>query len=131
MMENDTIDCNYLKNIHEKDAILSFSETASSVIKEKVSTYSNELIKESKIIAKKDQSDSISAKHVEIASKNLMLYSGSTLYKRLSNLGSLFLGTSLSTLTSMFLNNSFPVSGVLIVTFFGIVGSFILGKTWN
>lgn len=101
------------------------------VVQEKIDNYSKELVGESRKVAKRDGTDAVSAKHVEIAHNNITTNSRSGLYQNLNAWGGVFLGTSLSTLVSMILNNSFPVIGVVTVTILGMAGAYLMGITKN
>lgn len=115
----------------EKSLSLSFSQAASSVVNERSSQYFNNLIEESIVIGKRDQTDIISAKHVEIATYNLTAHSREKLNQHIGTWGGIFLGSSLSALISMIMVNQFPISGVVAVTLLGICGSYLLGRSLN
>jgi hypothetical protein len=103
-----------------------FSDPAFSVFKGKITQYVSDLVRESATVAKRDQADTISVKHVDIACEHLMLRSRNKVYKLAGTIGGLGLGTSLSTLCAMALVWQFPLAGILICTVSGMVGSFLL-----
>ena len=104
-----------------------FSSAAFSVLKEKITQFVADLVSESTAAAKRDQADSISAKHVEVASRHLMSSARARIYKHLGTWGGTFLGVSSSAFVSMILAHQFPVSGIVIGAATGIAGAFLLG----
>jgi hypothetical protein len=106
------------------------SDQASSMVKAKVIEYLSDLVKESEAVRKRDNVESISLKHIEIASENLILRSRNKIFKLAGTIGGLLLGTSLSTLCAMMLVSQFPVSGIWISTCSGIVGGFLLAVSF-
>jgi hypothetical protein len=109
---------NFLEGVDQSP----FSSTAFSVLQERIALYVSELVKESAIIAKRDNADSISTKHVEVACEHLTLRSRGRIYKHLGTIGGICLGASLSTLISMITINQYPSSAVLISVLLGIIG---------
>jgi hypothetical protein len=99
-----------------------FSSAAFSVLKERITLYVSELVKESAIVAKRDKADSISTKHVEVACEHLTLRSRGGVYKNLGTIGGVCLGASISTLISMITASQYSMSGVLISVLLGIAG---------
>ena len=102
------------------------SEPAFSMLKAKVTQYLSDLIRESDAVRKRDNVESISMKHIEIASENLILRSRKKVYKLAGTIGGLALGTMISTLCAMVLVSQFPTSGVVICATSGSVGGFLL-----
>ena len=106
-----------------------FTDAASLLVIEKSSENFTSLITESINVGKRDRTDVISAKHVQIAANNLVSHSRGTLYAHLGIWGGIFLGASLSALLSMILANQYPALGVILVTIVGIFGAYLLGKS--
>lgn len=117
----------FLKNIDSAP----FSSPAFSVLKAKINQHIFDLVKESAIVAKRDQADSISVKHVEIASNHLILKGQKRIYKLIGTVGGLAMGTCISVLCSMVLTPQFTLSGILICTFSGMIGSFLLALNFS
>ena len=111
------------------ESSIAFSSAATSVVKEKASQYMTGIVAESAAVARRDNSDIVSAKHVEIASDNITSHSRGRLYKHIGTWGGIFLGASLSTLTSMILQGFVSVPGVVSIAVFGIAGAYLLGRS--
>jgi hypothetical protein len=103
-----------------------FSAPAFSVLKGKVTQYVSDLVTESDAVRKRDKADSVSVKHVEIASEHLILKSRNKVYKLAGTIGGIAFGTSVSTLCAMTLVWQFPPAGIVICTSSGMVGGFLL-----
>lgn len=108
-----------------------FSNAALAVLKWKTSQYFSDLARESAVVARMHEADSISARHVEIAGDHLVPVGRKNLRKLTGTIGGVGLGTSLSTLCAMMLVWQFPLAGILICVFFGIVGGFSLALSVN
>jgi hypothetical protein len=103
-----------------------FTAPAFSVFKGKVTQYLSDLVRESDIVAKRDQTDAISVKHVEAACEHLTLKSRNKVYRFAGTIGGIGLGTGVSVLVTMALGGQFSLAGILICTISGMVGSFLL-----
>jgi hypothetical protein len=99
-----------------------FSAAAFSILKGKVGQYVNDLISESIKISKLDQSDSVSTKHVELASKYLTLQGNNRIYRLLGTFGGVLLGASISNFLTMLTTeqySKFGISGSLLLLLVG------------
>jgi histone H3/H4 len=112
----------FLKNVDSGP----FSPPAFTVLKGVIAQYISDLVNESGDVANREHVDTISAKHVELARERLTLRAGSKVYKLAATIGGLGLGTCLSTICAMMLVWQFPVAGIVICTFSGTVGGFLL-----
>lgn len=108
-----------------------FSAPAFTVLKGTIAQYMLDLVNESGAVARRDQADTISAKHVDKAREHLTMRNRNKVYKLAATIAGLGLGTSISTLCSMVLIWQFPVAGILICTFSGIVGGFLLALSFG
>ncbi|MDX6531856.1 MAG: hypothetical protein QOH41_4146 [Blastocatellia bacterium] len=104
-----------------------FSPAAFSVLKDKITQHVSDLIEESTAVARRDKADSISTKHVEVASEHLITHAGGRVYQLLGTWGGIFLGSSSSAFVSMFLSHQFPASALLFGIIAGVAGAFLLG----
>jgi hypothetical protein len=104
-----------------------FSIPAYDMYRGKIGQYIDDLYRESSAIAKHQEADVISAKHVEAAAERLTL-SPQGRFRRHLGIGSgLFLGSSISTLGSMVVADAYPLSGIILTLITGIVGAFFFG----
>jgi len=103
-----------------------FSVPAFTVYQGKIFQYLADLKQEAAAVAKRDQADSISVKHVEVASEHLTLGGRNKVYKLAGVIGGLGIGTSVSTLVSMVLVATYPPAGIVICAASGMVGGFLL-----
>ncbi len=101
----------------------SFSPAAFSALKARVAQYIDELIEESANARKRDRSDIISVKHIEIASDHLKQSSRSRIYKQSGMLGGVLLGACLSNLYPMITSSQITVPGLLFTVSSGIGGA--------
>lgn len=103
-----------------------FSGPAYSVFTGTITEYVADLTRESEAVARRDQADAISAKHVEIAAAHLMLVERNRIYALVGTIGGVALGTCMSTLCAMVLVSQFPLAGIIICIVSGIIGGFAL-----
>src|SRR2546430_16577971 len=79
----------------------SFSPAAFSALKANVAQYIDDLVTESATARKRDRTDIISAKHVEVATEHLKERSRTKIYRQSGTLGGVFLGACLSAVYPM------------------------------
>ncbi len=101
----------------------SFSPAAFSAMKANVAQYIDDLVQESANASKRDRSDIISAKHIEIASAHLKESNGNKIYKQSGTLGGVFLGACFSAVYPMITSRQVTVSGLIFTVTTGIVGA--------
>lgn len=101
----------------------SFSPAAFSALKARVAQYIDDLVEESANARKRDSSDIISVKHIQIASAHLTQSRRNRIYKQSGMLGGVLLGTCLSNLYPMITTNHVTVSGLLFTLASGIAGA--------
>ena len=104
-----------------------FSVAAFDVLKGKVGQYVGDVVRESAAIAKHQQVDIISAKHVESACERLTFSPQQRLYRHLGTVAGLCLGASASALSSMLIASQFTFPGIVFTVCTGIPGAFLLG----
>jgi hypothetical protein len=104
-----------------------FSVPAWAVLRGKIGQYIGDLFRESEMIAKQQQADLISAKHVEAASERLTWSPDRRLYRNLGRLGGLLMGFSVSMLGSMIVESKYDGISVIVTVLTGLVGGFLLG----
>jgi hypothetical protein len=105
-----------------------FSVPAYAVLRGKVGQYIGDLFRESEMIAKQQQADIISAKHVEAASDRLTWSPERRLYRNLGRFGGLLIGFSVSTLGSMLVESKYPVWAIVLTVITIALGAFLLGQ---
>ena len=103
-----------------------FSRPAFSVLKGRISQYVKDLVGESLKIRDLDRADSVSVKHVELASVHMTLQAGRKIYKHCGTVGGIFLGASLSNLLSMMSSSQYSSGSILITVFLGIAGASLI-----
>lgn len=107
-----------------------FSVPAYDVLKGKVGQYIGDLSRESEMIAKQQQADLISAKHVEAASERLTWSPERRRYRNLGRIGGLLFGFSVSTFASMIVEAKYSGVSVAVMVIPGLIGAFLLGTDW-
>ena len=103
-----------------------FSPTAFSRVKEKISDYIVQLVSESIKVSNRQQTDTVSAAHVERASEYLISTSTRRVFKHIGTVGGIFLGAALSNFLSMATTDVYTPRGTLISASLAIIGSFMV-----
>jgi hypothetical protein len=103
-----------------------FSHKGFELLKEKISDYIDDLIKESVRASKRSRSDTVSPVHVERASEYLVSSSGRRLYKHLGTIGGIILGAVFSNTLSMTSTGQYSASGTLLYIALGMVSAFLI-----
>lgn len=101
----------------------SFSEKGFKELNHSIVIYINDLVDESKNIAKRSRADDISAVHVEKAAEYLASGTIVNKYRHLGTLGGVILGGGFSTILSIISSNSVNLSGLIITTASCVIGT--------
>jgi hypothetical protein len=101
-----------------------FSPQAFDIVKLKIASYIRSLIVESAKIARRKQSDVISASHVEQASDYLIANTSQRWLRHLGTVGGILLGASLSNFLSMTTANQYSAIGVVASALLAVAGAF-------
>jgi len=113
-----------LQNVSNKP----FTPAAFSKFKERIGVYISSLFNESQKTATRNQTDNISASHVESASQYLIKNQSSKFGKLSGILGGIFLGATVSNVLSMtVLGQQFSTIGLVVTILLGAIGSFLIG----
>lgn len=113
-----------LQNVSNKP----FTQAAFEKFKERIGIYISALFNESQKTATRNQTDNISASHVESASQYLIKNQSSKFNKLSGILGGVFLGATVSNVLSMtVLGQQFSTIGLVVTIFLGAIGSFLIG----
>jgi hypothetical protein len=104
-----------------------FSVAAFDVLKGKVGEYVSDVVRESEAIARRQQADIISAKHVQDACDRLTVSPRRRLYKHIGTIGGIALGISGSGLITILTasESSIALIGATVIT--ALVGGIFLG----
>ena len=104
-----------------------FTKEAFMKFKERIGIYISSLFNESQKTATRNQTDDISASHVEAASKYLIKNQESKLNKLWGILGGIFLGATVSNILSItVLGQQFSTIGLVTTIVLGAIGSFLI-----
>ncbi|MFN8153384.1 MAG: hypothetical protein U0Y08_03745 [Bacteroidia bacterium] len=113
-----------LQNVSNKP----FTQAAFDKFKERIGVYISSLFNESQKTATRNQTDNISASHVESASQYLIKNQSSKFSKLSGILGGIFLGATVSNVLSMtVLGQQFSMIGFVVTILLGAIGSFLIG----
>lgn len=103
------------------------SHAAFDVLQGKIGQYVTDLIRESFSIARQEQVDVVSAKHVEAACDRLSISAQQRWVRKLEVMGGLCFGAGVSSLGSMFLLEDVPTLGWVFTICTLVAGASMLG----
>lgn len=91
-----------------------FSPSAFSLLKEKIAQHVTELVNESVKVSKRHRADTVSAAHVERASKYLVAFTSRRIYRHLGTVGGILLDAALSNILAMTLAGQYTGGGTIL-----------------
>ena len=99
-----------------------FSNKAKLVLRREISKYIRELVSNSIAIAKRQQEDGVSARHVVEASNYLASSPNNRFFRHLGTIGGILCGVSIPTLLMVVLGEQYPS----VTVFLGFIGTFLV-----
>ena len=103
-----------------------FTKSGFKNLKEKITTFADDLIVESNRIAKRHGTDDISAVHVEAANRHLVTSSRNKTLAIIGSIGGICLGGSLSNVFNILNGTSASTTSIVVTTGLGIAGAFLM-----
>jgi hypothetical protein len=104
-----------------------FSPTAFKELEDSINEFIGDLVDESLKIAKRHQSEFVSANYVRQASEHLIASRTKRVFRHLGTVGGILLGGAMSNILAMAqAGTTFPIVGTLVSVGVGLVGSFLV-----
>jgi hypothetical protein len=103
-----------------------FSITAFERLQDEISEFIENLVAESGRLARRQRTDDISATHVEQAADYLTSTPRKRFFRHIGTLGGILLGSALSNILTMTLENRYGTVGILVTMSLAIIGAFLV-----